>query len=75
MGHRTSSAGLPVVALMHLLQRVNQDRVAGGGWEVEIPQVEKECKLLGNIILTVRRRSFSQSRKVFHSSGLLDAAL
>lgn len=75
MGHRTSSAGLQVVVLTKLLQRANQDHVAGGGWEIEIPQVEKERKLLGNIILTVRRRSFSQSRKVFHRSGLLDAAL
>lgn len=58
MGHRAGSAGVQATALMQLLQRVNQDRVAGGGWEMEIPQVEKECKLLGNILLTVIRRFF-----------------
>lgn len=56
IGHRSSSAGVQGTVLMQLVQRVNQNRVDGGGWEMGIPQMEKECNLLGNILLAVRRR-------------------
>lgn len=42
MGHRTGSAGIQVTALTQFFQRGNLNRLAGEGWEIEIPQGQNE---------------------------------